>query len=185
MQNLNGLTVSLFSSLVSHLLRREPSERLTLADIIAHPWMQGTFDDASLPLSPSSPSHETMSHASSYAGNLASAGRGSGSTRNIVNSSSTSYNANSTAAAVATTIAATPATSAGLVNKLFRKYPVITREMITEEEHREIVDCMTTQNIADEKAIIELVMSSVFQCIIKRFLLAILSKVKNIVNSRC
>ena len=63
------------------------------------------------------------------------------------------YNSpNSTAVA-----AAAAAPSGGLVNKLFRKYPVITREMITEEEHREIVDCMTMQNIADEQAIIELV----------------------------
>ena len=61
---------SLYFSLVSHLLRREPSERLTLADILAHPWMQDTFEDSSLPLSPASPSHETLSHVSSYGSGL-------------------------------------------------------------------------------------------------------------------
>ena len=121
-------------SLVSNLLKREPADRLSLAEILAHPWMQ----QQPSPQPTDSPLHHNQN-------NRVQANNTSNHAQHLsVNTITGGYRPPySTTSAAASSLAS------------YRRYPVITRDMITDDEHKEIVECMTMQNIADEPAILE------------------------------
>ncbi|XP_075239071.1 uncharacterized protein LOC142334711 isoform X2 [Convolutriloba macropyga] len=120
--------------LVSNLLKREPADRLSLAEILAHPWMQ----QQPSPQPTDSPLHHNQN-------NRVQANNTSNHAQHLsVNTITGGYRPPySTTSAAASSLAS------------YRRYPVITRDMITDDEHKEIVECMTMQNIADEPAILD------------------------------
>ncbi|XP_063715005.1 serine/threonine-protein kinase par-1-like isoform X3 [Symsagittifera roscoffensis] len=134
--------------LVSNLLKREPEDRLSLAQILDHPWMKmAPSPDTPLTHQPPNP-HSNITHINTNTGTH----YGSICHPSVGSSYKLSPNGGP--------VPASSHQGQGAFRGVHRvggshwQNTVITRDMITEEEHREIVDCMTTQNIADEPAIL-------------------------------